>query len=437
MIRASSSMTERSKSAALLSGALLCGLALGGAAPSTAQPAASVTVPAGFDCSKATRAVDRFICANAALRWQDLALSRSYRAALARLTGPARAALVADQRDWVGERDRRCAADRSFAELNDSASPIHAQAYDCMMIVYLGQRQTLGDRAAAPVATRVTGEIDLRPIARARPELVENGQVRVAGMRLSPDGSHVAILLPSQELDGPDQLWLYRVADRKLTAVTPRPDMRAKHSADAVALITGFAWRDGTLFAVASLWGDGSDGEGGPQAYYAATVAGSRHLPDRPAEAADRWESVTGGLVYREDEFPDDLDAVDSLRGNAGWLVWTADRGHGTIDLHIRARKPLGTPYLVAWGGWELASFLFDDARSRLTYPADVGIVRFDVATRVERRIKGTWRGDEPYAVSADQGTLLWATRNACGEEHEPDPAAPERFCLAAITGGG
>src|SRR3546814_19067307 len=92
------------------------------------------------------------------------------------------------------------------------------------------------------------GEVDRRPIACARPELVEDRQVPVAGMRLSPDGRHVAILLPSQELDGPDQLWLYRVADHKLTAVTPRPDMRAKHPADAVALITSFAWREGKLF---------------------------------------------------------------------------------------------------------------------------------------------------------------------------------------------
>jgi uncharacterized protein YecT (DUF1311 family) len=419
-----------------LGGLFLCALALGGAAPSIAQPAPSATVPASFDCGKATRAVDRFICANAALRWQDLALSRSYRAVLAKLAGPARAALVAEQRDWVGERDRRCAADRSFAELNDAASWVHDQAYDCMTVVYLGRRQELGDRAAAPIATRVIGEIDLAPLARARPELAENGRVPIAGMRLSPDGSHVAILLPSQELDGPDQLWLYRVADRKLVPVTPPPDTRAKHPADAVALLTGFAWRGGTLFAIASLWGDGSDGLDGPQAYYAATVAGGRRLRDKPAEADNLWESVTGGLVYREDEFSDDLDAVDSLRGNAGWLVWTADRGHGTVDLHIRTRKPPGAPYLVAWGGWELASFLFDDARSRLIYPADIGIARFDMATRTERRITGTWRGDLPYAVSADQGTLLWATRNACGDEHEADPNAPERFCLAAMTGG-
>lgn len=254
-------------------------------------------------------------------------------------------------------------------------------------------------------------------------------------MRLSPDGSHVAILLPSQELDGSDQLWLYRVADRKLTVVTPRPDMGARHPADAVALITSFAWRGGTLFAIASLWGNGRDGEGGPTAYYAATVAGSRRLPDRPAEVEDRWESVTGGLVYREDEFYDDLDAVESLRGNERWLVWTADRGHGTLDIHIRARKPLGPPYLVAWGEWQLAQFLFDDVRSRLIYPADTGITQFDMATRAERRIAGTARGDRPYAVSADLGTILWATRNACGDEHVAGQDAPERFCLAAMTG--
>src|SRR3546814_8057242 len=110
-------------------------------APSITQPASSVTVPASFDGSKATRSVYRVICANAALRWQDLAPSRSYRAALARLAGPARAALVAQQRDWVSERDRRCAADRSFAELNDPASSVHDQANDCMTIVYRERRQ--------------------------------------------------------------------------------------------------------------------------------------------------------------------------------------------------------------------------------------------------------------------------------------------------------
>src|SRR3546814_6593226 len=57
---------------------------------------------------------------------------------------------------------------RSSDLLSDPASWVHDQAYDCLMVVYLDRRQTLGDRAAAPIATRVIGEIDLGPIVRAR-----------------------------------------------------------------------------------------------------------------------------------------------------------------------------------------------------------------------------------------------------------------------------
>ena len=52
-------------------------------------PTAAHSIPASFDCAQAERPVDRFICAHAALRWQDLALSRAYTAAKA-AAGPAR-----------------------------------------------------------------------------------------------------------------------------------------------------------------------------------------------------------------------------------------------------------------------------------------------------------------------------------------------------------
>ena len=410
------------------------------AAPAVAQTPSTTSVPAGFDCGKATRAVDRFICANAALRWQDLAMSRSYRAARDAATGPARAELLAQQRDWLGERDRRCAADRSFAELSDASSWIHDQAYECLATVYLDRRRDLDDRAAAPIATRLIGEIDLGPIALARPDLAEAGEVPVYGMRLSPDGRQVAILLPSQELDQPDQLWLYRVADRRLVPVTPPPDLQARHPADAIAAIHAFAWRGDTLFVSASTWGEGSDddGFGGPDANFAATVEGSRRLREEPAEAKARWESVTGGTVTRDGEVPEDDAVLESVRASDGWLVWLTDRGHGSLNLHIRTRKPLGAPWLVAWGGWDLLQFLFDDTRARLLYSADTGIVRFDLATRTGRRIAGTGRGDTPLAVSADRGTLLWSTRNDCGSEYlaGAEPDAPTHFCIATLTGG-
>src|SRR3546814_18486644 len=97
-IHGSSSMTSRS---ALRPGDLLlsAALALSGAAPpSTPQPAPSVTVPARFDCANATRAVDRFICANPPLPWPDLALPHISLPVLDSLTGPPTAHLVPSPR---------------------------------------------------------------------------------------------------------------------------------------------------------------------------------------------------------------------------------------------------------------------------------------------------------------------------------------------------
>src|SRR3546814_13351145 len=103
------------------------------------------------------------------------------RAVLGGLTGPARAALVAQQRDWVSERDRRCVGDRSFAELSAPSSALHDQAHGCLMTVYLDRRRTLGDRAAAPIAMRTLGEIDTGPLAPARPDNAGNPASRERG----------------------------------------------------------------------------------------------------------------------------------------------------------------------------------------------------------------------------------------------------------------
>ena len=57
------------------------------------------------------------------------------------------------------------------------------------------------------------------------------------------------------------------------------------------------------------------------------------------------------------------------------------------------------------------------------------------MARRSERRIAGTSQGDKPQAIPADQGLLVWSTRNACGGEFlmVQDESEPERFCLARL----
>lgn len=407
--------------------------ALGAMAP---VPAAAESVPASFDCARAGTTVEKLICSQAVLRWQDLSLSRAYRAVRDAAAGPARDDLVLSQRDWVRERDRRCIADRTFEELADTAAELGKQAYECLNVVYLDRRSTLQDLAAPPLAASGIREIDLQPIAGFRPEISEGDTPRIADIRLSPDGALAAILLPSLELDGPDQVWLYRVADGRLAAATPMPDMQQPHPDGAPMAVQATAWQGDTLYVRLALWSAGSESEEGPSAVYAATPAGSVQMGTVPADIAALLDGDGEPAEPAADAMAEsDGESPESIRGNRDFLAFIDDLGHGTIELRTRKRAAGSPAYLVAWGGWELAAYLFDAARSRLVYPADTGMTVLDMATHGERRIAGTSRGDLPYALSADAGLFAWSTRNACGDEfmREQDEDAPERFCLGHL----
>jgi uncharacterized protein YecT (DUF1311 family) len=397
-------------------------------------PTKAESVPASFDCAEAGSTVEKFICAHALLRWNDLALSRAYAAAKAEAVGAARDDLVLGQRNWVGERDRRCIAGRSFAELSAPASELAQQAYECLKTVYLERRRTLQDLAAAPFSPIGIKEIDLAPIAAARPEIAEDGEVRVAGISLSPDGALAAILLPSLELDGPDQAWLYRIADGRLVAATPTPDQQQPHPDGTPMAIETLAWQGNRLYVRVAEWGGA--GETAPQAVYAANINGSTRLDAVPTDIAVRLDAASetaeiapGALAASDAESP------DAIEGNGDFLAWIDDLGHGTIELRMRQRAAGSPTYLVAWGSWELWQYLFDTDRSQLVHAADPGIAVFDLATHGERCIAATSRGDRPHAIAADFSLVVWSTHNACGDEYmtEQDEEAPERFCLAHL----
>ncbi|TAN15097.1 MAG: DUF1311 domain-containing protein [Rhizobiaceae bacterium] len=371
-------------------------------------PVKAESVPASFDCSKAGSTVEKFICAHAALRWQDLALSRAYAAAKAEAVGPARDTLVLGQRDWVRERDRRCIADRRFKELSDPSTKLRNQAYDCLNIVYLDRRRELRDLAVEPLAPRHIGEIDLKPIATARPEIAEGDEVRIAGIKASPDGSMLALLLPSLEIDFPDQIWLYRVSDRRLVAATPKPDQNQPHPDGSPAAIKSLAWQGDTLYARVAVWSNEGESEEGTSVVYAATTAGSSRLDDVPGDIYELLDDVAQPGMVGQNEVPEeDWDILDTIRSSRDFLAWAYDLGHSTIELRLRKRAP-GTPTtLVTWGGWELANYLFDAENALLVYSADTGLVAFDMETRAVRRIAGTSRGDRPHALSTDLSLLV------------------------------
>lgn len=81
-----------------------------------ALPTAAAAAAAGFPCSKAATPTEKAICADPALSALDGRLAATYRAALERLSGAspeegaAGAAVKADQRVWLRERDS-CGAD--------------------------------------------------------------------------------------------------------------------------------------------------------------------------------------------------------------------------------------------------------------------------------------------------------------------------------------
>ncbi|CAM5211177.1 hypothetical protein CDEN61S_02362 [Castellaniella denitrificans] len=394
-------------------------------------------IPAGFDCAKAERPVDRFICAHATLRWQDLALSRAYAAAKAATAGPARDDLVRGQRDWVRERDRRCIADRSFKKLSDASSPPAELAYDCLDTVYLDRRRVLQDLGVPPLAPTKITSLDLAPIVAARPDIQVESDLRIAGIQVSPDGALLAILLPSQEIDASDQVWLYRVADGRLTEATPRPDRTQPHPDGAPMAIQALAWQGGILHVRLAVWGSGGGPEHDATAVYTATMAGGQRLDEVPDDVQALLDAAARADTAAQDDTPDDDRIIpDTLRGNHDFLVWADDLGHGTLELRMRRRDPGAPAYRVAWGSWELYSALFDTGRSQLVHAADTGIAVFDLATRGERRIAGTARGDQPCAISSDQSLLVWSTRNACGDEllAARNDSAPQRFCLAHLT---
>lgn len=410
-------------------------VALGVLADSSAAPVNAASVPASFDCARAKSVVEKMICANAALRWQNLALSRSYKAARDATAGPAHDDLLASQRDWVRERDRQCIADQIFRELSDMSTEIGRQSYDCLNSTYLMRRLRLQDQAAAPLLSDDPRKIDLKPIAAARPEIADGGTLRISGMRASPDGTMLAILLPSLELDDPDQVWFYRVADGKLIAATPAPDRKQPHPKGSPMAIAAMAWRGDTLYARVAEWG--GEGETAPHTVHAATADGSKRLDAVPADIA----ALLDADDKPADTGPDELTASDgespqAIRAHRDFLAWIDDHGHGTIELKLRKRAAGSPAYLAAWGGWELAAYLFDVKHSRLVYPADTGMTALDMATHRERRIAGASAGDRLYAIAHGASLLVWSTHNACGDEllTAQDDGAPERFCLAHLT---
>lgn len=131
----------------------------------------SIAAAAGFPCSKATTPTEKAICADPALSALDERLSASYRAALERLSGAspeegaAGAAVKADQRAWLRDRDS-CGADAA-----------------CLRRAYEGRAAVLSfrtDPAAPSAAERYVGRFDHEGFMGIAAIALRNGTVAVS-----------------------------------------------------------------------------------------------------------------------------------------------------------------------------------------------------------------------------------------------------------------
>lgn len=410
-------------------------------APDSIDATDNSSVPASFDCKKAQRPIDQFICESAALRWQDLALSRSYRAARAAAQGTERYdTLLAEQRAWLKDRDRRCVGKRSLKSLQGRAG---GDAHFCLSDAILARRSALQYNFDPGLNTAHIVSVGLAPIAQARPDWAQDPIRPLSGASLSPDGSLVAILLPSTAgTDQPqsDQVWLTRVGGGAPIAVTPTPDPQTPEADTAVMAIRHLAWQNNTLYVEAYLWK--ANGERHDTTIYSATPTGGSHqldpVPPAIRSLLDQVDPID--MDQHLNEIPEaDKDAIipGTAQGNAHNAIWVADRAHGTVELFTSKRQQAdAAPYLIAWGSWELNQYIFDAAQSRLLYPSNTGVMLFDLESRSEQLIRGTSRGDQALSVSSDGRTVAWASwQPNCdqGSLTGIDPDRPAQLCIARL----
>ena len=70
----------------------------------------------GFDCARASTPIERAVCSNAELVAADRAMAQAYAGLLAKLGGPAREHLMADQARWLANRERACVGEPADVE---------------------------------------------------------------------------------------------------------------------------------------------------------------------------------------------------------------------------------------------------------------------------------------------------------------------------------
>jgi uncharacterized protein len=318
--------------------------------------AAAATPHASFDCTKATRPVDKLICSDDELASLDVKVAAAYKTAL-----DAHAAdkdgLRNAQRAWIVKRDSEC--------MNDKA-PVR-----CLKVAYvvrLAELLPAGMKVGYVGNEFVIFPLQDRALAQAHPG--GRSEMGFPQGAFSPKGDLFAFAVDNIVSGDPDQIWLYRLADKNLIPATASP-VRGKSS----ITIDGFSFVDETLYI------DGSSGDaGGVMTPFkrAATMAGARDVATIP-KAPPAPNLARDTTAEAADELSDQGDKREE---DAHYVVTSTNGGHGAITLSAHA-KGGGPEWTIATGTWNLADFVFDAPRGRVLYGDEArGLVAYDLRTK-------------------------------------------------------
>ncbi len=396
----------------------------------------------GFNCAKATRQIDKAICAWDTVGSLDGRMAAAFKATLtAQKDDAAIASVRADQKAWLAERDRRCGLANVTPKVGneEGLSPRQFGQLLCLQAIYPPRIAQLMDIAAPPLVPLDIKTVPIEPLQAAYPDDWRQAAYQA---QFSPDKTLMALGV-EDDAGYVMQVWLYEPASGRLVVVSTRTHTGKIEKPEDIAALDPWIWgRDGRFYVRANR-------PLGVSSVFGADIAGyaeRRELPPDVAEqfavfdAARRAATASSDAIGRK-PLPGFNDDSHNEQEGGAFTAWAQNKGHGSFDL-LAARRGDKEPRVIASGGWELENFQFDPTGVHLFYNGEDGLLVADPDSRVTRRLKGTHGASSetrPINMSADGGIFVYSANGSCMRDaaEEADPNVDDdnkRVCLAYLA---
>ncbi|ABE63599.1 hypothetical protein Nham_2828 [Nitrobacter hamburgensis X14] len=400
----------------------------------------------GFDCAKATRQIDKAICAWDTVGSLDGRMATAYTKAIAAHNDEAAIASVkADQKAWLSERDRRCALKtvKPKEGSEDGLSPQQFGQLMCLQSIYPPRIAQLMDLAAPPLAPLDVKMVPIEPLKAAYPDDWRQPGYQAA---FSPDKTLMALGV-EDSAGYVKQVWLYQPASGRLAVASPQTDGDRTDTPKDISELNLWIWGDDGRFYVRARRPLGED------SVFGADMNGYAEMRELPADVVAKiaaQDAAHKAAIYdpnapKPKRPPGFNDDSYNKQDGGSFTTWAQNKGHGSFDLKA-ARAGDEEPRMIASGGWEIENFQFDPGGTRVFYNGEGGLVVTDPDTQATRRLKGTRGGAlevRPINMSADGDILVYWARGTCmsdaADEINPDADddSIRRVCLAYLEAAG